>query len=149
MKQYKNMMDHTGWKHMNNFTLIDEGSFTQEELEMMALNQTFLLGNEQNIQIILDIINNKLQMSCRLLDRFVTKYPRENKDYEDKLMTYSKIYFDPFRRLRKVDYSFGNINFVSSIGQLNFFRWAIQNGIIDYVVAHREAIINSMKQNYN
>ena len=32
----------------------------------------------------------------------------------------------------------------TTIGQLNFFKWALENKIIDYVIAHREEIENDM-----
>ena len=39
-----------------------------------------------------------------------------------------------------------DINFYSSIGQLNFFQWAIRNKVIKYVHLHLKEIEYDMKE---
>ena len=70
-------------------------------------------------------------------------------EYKNELNGYSKKYFDPFCRKRKIIYSYKvpgkpTITFISSIAQLNFFKWAIENKIVDYVIDHFDAIFKDM-----
>lgn len=75
-----------------------------------------------------------------------------NIEYKNQLNGYSKQYFDPFCRKKKVIYCYKNnnggenINFLSSIGQLNFFQWAIRNKIFKYVQIHLKEIEEDMKE---
>tara|TARA_Y100000389_G_scaffold93550_1_gene90216 strand:- start:2277 stop:2984 length:708 start_codon:yes stop_codon:yes gene_type:complete len=78
-------------------------------------------------------------------------------NYKTQLKAYSKKQFDPFCRRERVDFEIttcGSDNklpcFIkTTIGQLNFFRWAIQNNIIDYAINNIKDIeydmINSIK----
>ena len=72
-------------------------------------------------------------------------------EYKNQLNGYSKIYFDPFCRKRKISYHYTNnnenvdITFMTSIGQLNFFKWAIQYKIITYVLNNLNKIEDDMK----
>lgn len=93
-------------------------------------------------------------------------------DYRQQLKGYQKEFFDPFRRKDRVyiryeklptdgykleciseaeneemskNESTTNIKTVviTTVGQLNFFRWAIRRGIINYINNHIEDIQNS------
>ena len=55
-------------------------------------------------------------------------------DYKLKLKAYSKKRFDPFCRWERISVPYDNENFMeTTIGQLNFFKWAIENQIINYI----------------
>ena len=66
------------------------------------------------------------------------------------MKSYSKEYFDPFRRKNKLNDKFTfkiNNNIIeTTIGQLNFFKWAIENKIIDYVIKNYNSIKDDMKK---
>jgi hypothetical protein len=65
--------------------------------------------------------------------------------YREELRTYSKQQFDPFRRNEHIVFRYGDGGELeTTIGQLNFFRWAIENGIVEYIRAHRKEIEASM-----
>lgn len=65
--------------------------------------------------------------------------------YRDELRTYSKQQFDPFRRNEHIVFRYGSGGEIeTTVGQLNFFRWAIENGIIDYISQHKADIENAM-----
>lgn len=113
-------------------------------------------------------------VSLRLLDYFVVNYaeeysvafphPQTNtlfevyKSYESCMKTYHKAFFDPFRRGReedRLDFEFsldslGSVDSVDSVdttlAQLNFFRWIIENGILNYVEENQEAISVAMRE---
>ena len=66
-------------------------------------------------------------------------------DYKLKLKAYSKKRFDPFCRWDRITipYSEG-INIQTTIGQLNFFKWAIENGVVKYIEDNYHIIQNDM-----
>ncbi len=115
---------------------------------------------------------NITDISLRILDWFVTRYSKagvfvdntsdELEDdytetnvpinvhlsYKGQLKTYKKRYFDPFRRKDKFNYEFiidgTSVLLFTTIGQLNFFLWAIENNILDYVKNNLEEITTAM-----
>ena len=55
-------------------------------------------------------------------------------DYKLKLKAYSKKRFDPFCRWERINIPFGEDSHIqTTIGQLNFFKWALENNILDYI----------------
>lgn len=87
--------------------------------------------------------------------KYVVIYKVNGKDfnvyisYKAQLDSYSKKQFDPFKRDHKGYGKFwlkynGNSKIETAICQLNFFRWCIENGILDYVKKHITAIKNDM-----
>jgi hypothetical protein len=117
-----------------------------------------------NLDKILKIINGNSKISLRLIDWFSTNYSKknyivytlrnnENKayrfkvyiDYKLKLKAYSKKRFDPFCRWDRINIPYKNDTFIqTTIGQLNFFRWVLENKIIDYIEKHYDEINNDM-----
>ena len=66
-------------------------------------------------------------------------------NYKRELNAYSKRLFDPFcRRERIMFQARGLESFVTTVGQLNFFRWFIEKEILEYVTENREAIEKDM-----
>ena len=81
------------------------------------------------------------------------------KSYKSQLKAYSKKYCDPFCRRERVIFDYQSneiINFkqtikmshknyiITTIGQLNFFRFAIQDNIISYAMEHINEIEHDM-----
>ena len=68
--------------------------------------------------------------------------------YNAALSGYKKEYFDPFARGKNcgkeiaIEHNGEIIN--TTIRQLNYFRWAINNGVIDYVRKHVDEIYDDM-----
>ena len=134
--------------------------------EDLLLESLYSFYNEQkNIEKILPIITGKSNISLRILDYFVTNYSKAFNvkidsdvyslsiyhDYKNKLKSYNKRFFDPFCRINKKNTT-NKIAFkytddqviITTIGQLNFFRWAVRLNIIDYVVENHNQINNEM-----
>ena len=66
-------------------------------------------------------------------------------DYKLKLKAYSKKRFDPFCRWDRIQIPFTPDNFIeTTIGQLNFFKWAIENKVLEYIELHYDIIENDM-----
>lgn len=58
-------------------------------------------------------------------------------DYKLRLKAYSKERFDPFCRWDRISIPYDNDNYMeTTIGQLNFFKWAIENCVIEYIEFH-------------
>ena len=114
-----------------------------------------------------NLINNKIQISLRIIDWFVTNYSKKNniywivnndrfsvfQNYKSQLKAYSKKFFDPFCRRERINFYYNKTDFIiTTIGQLNFFKWAIKNDIINYINDNYKKIEmdmhDSLKKNY-
>ena len=103
-------------------------------------------------------------ISLRVLEWVVTKCSKKNIDiqiddkeyfsinimYKAQLKSYKKKNFDPFRRDKKFCYNYDKKDpskiVVTTLGQLNFFKWAISNNIISCVEKHYSTIIETMNK---
>jgi len=131
---------------------------TQNDLLLNKLMQFYHKDN--NFEQMLEIINGQSKISLRIVDWFATNYskkyytvysiPSESRfkvynDYKLKLKAYSKKRFDPFCRWERITIPFKNDTFIqTTIGQLNFFKWALENEVITYITENYEAIDKDM-----
>lgn len=70
-------------------------------------------------------------------------------EYRAQLKSYTKMYFDPFRRHDRITFVIGSDSIETTVGQLNFFRWVFQNRILDYIQAHMsdiEKVLSAIKR---
>lgn len=68
-------------------------------------------------------------------------------NYKCQLKEYNKKNFDPFCRWNRIRmYYDKNKFFYTTIAQLNFFKWAIEKHILDYVIENLETIEKSMNE---
>jgi hypothetical protein len=121
-------------------------------------------NKENNLDKMLKIINGESRISLRIVDWFSTNYAKKNvttydtdncprfkvyNDYKLKLKAYSKRRFDPFCRWDRIKMPFGNKEFSieTTIGQLNFFKWAIENKIIKFIEENYTVIEQDMNLN--
>jgi hypothetical protein len=66
-------------------------------------------------------------------------------NYKSQLKAYSKKLFDPFCRRERIMFQIGQReSFLTTVGKLNFFRWAIEKGILDYIRHHTGEIEREM-----
>ena len=145
--------------------VINIKDFKSKELMYYRMLDKYFNDNatDEEIQTMIDIINGNHLISLRFLDWFVTRYcylyklsinvnNAYNKEknfninisYKAQLKSFKKKYFDPFRRKKKFYYQCSNNNLLllTTIGQLNFFRWAITNDIIKYTSENYKEIID-------
>jgi len=59
-------------------------------------------------------------------------------EYKSTLEGYSKKLFDPFCRTERIDFKVNDEVIKTTIGQLNFVRWCIQNNIIEHTLKEVE-----------
>ena len=72
-------------------------------------------------------------------------------DYKLKLKAYSKKRFDPFCRWDRISIPYDDVKgtFIeTTIGQLNFFKWALENKVVDYIEENYNEIEKDMNS-YN
>lgn len=142
---------------------VEDMKFSSKETYHYKRADKFLRSTDpKNIQKMLDIIDGHDQISLRLLDWFVTRYAKKNNisynvnnelfivhiGYKAQLKSFKKRYFDPFRRRKKFYYQYNKDDeskkLVTTIGQLNFFRWAFMNEVVKYVENNYKTILNAM-----
>ena len=69
-------------------------------------------------------------------------------NYKGQLKAYSKKNFDPFCRRERINFYYNPEKCITTtVGQLNFFKWAIENNILDYIKDHLEKIDLDMNIN--
>ena len=132
---------------------------TQNELLMKNLMEFY--KNGENLNRMMRIINGESKISLRIVDWFVTNYSKKQytvysldggstrfkvyNDYKLKLKAYSKRRFDPFCRWERITIPYDTEKFMeTTIGQLNFFKWAIENKIIDFIETNYQVIEDDM-----
>lgn len=91
--------------------------------------------------------------SIRCLNYFVVNYCKEvlveiqGKNlyhmYQTQLRYYRRRDFDPFRRGAKLDYGKG---LWTTTAQINFFAWAVRQGVLQYFERHHKTISVHMNQ---
>jgi len=66
-------------------------------------------------------------------------------NYKGQLKAYSKKNFDPFCRRNRIRFYYEDSKyFITTVGQLNFFKWAFETHIIDYINNHLKSIEDDM-----
>ncbi len=132
---------------------------TQNELLLSNLMEFY---TEDNLQKLIAVVNGQSRISLRIIDWFVTNYAKKNftvysipaktrcstvingeenmerfkvfNSYKLELKAYNKSRFDPFCRRDRITIPVsGSTGMVTTIGQLNFFKWAIENHVLTYI----------------
>lgn len=136
-----------------------------DKRDMMLMSLSHFYDNRNNISRIIPIINGESDISLRLLDWFVTNYSKKHNiilvrkpssyigqtyfnvysEYRKQLKSYNKQHFDPFRRKDRIKYYYEPHEYVeTTIGQLTFFKWVLEEGILDYIACHMNDIEEDM-----
>jgi len=150
----------------------DMNSFFKSKKELMfykMINNFFKQCKKEDIEKMVTIITKSEPISLRLLDWFITKYSKKtigieiggekqtfdvHISYKAQLRSFKKRQFDPFKRAepRKFNYYYDKNDkekkVTTTLAQLNFFKWAITNGILLYVEKNL-AQINKEMSNSN
>ena len=161
------------FKDFKNLNIIMSFTTKEETLVNFLLNYY-----KTKITLFKDIIYQNTPLSLRLLDWLVTNYSKKYNiiyplvssnetiyfniylDYKNQLKAYSKKFFDPFCRQKRLiintqtfkwrEYPNNTLDdiseneIVTTVGQLNFFRWFIDNKILDYALSNIKLIDSDM-----
>lgn len=138
---------------------------TQNDLLLKNLMIFYNTEENDNLDKMLRIITGESKISLRIVDWFATNYAKkyytlyvidqtvENvarrfkvyDDYKLKLKAYSKKRFDPFCRWDRISIPYKDGNCIeTTIGQLNFFKWALENKVVDYIDQNYDTIEKDM-----
>ena len=138
------------------------GYTTQNDLLLHNLMEYY--KKDDNLSKMLKIITGESKISLRIVDWFATNYakkyytlyPIEDAfgnirrfkvyvDYKLKLKAYSKRRFDPFCRWDRISIPYKDGTYIeTTIGQLNFFKWTLENEVVKYIEEHYETIEKDM-----
>lgn len=136
----------------------------KQELIMNSIKSFFI---ESNVEVILPILLGNTKISLRIIDWFVTNYSKKNNinyvltkdketvlfnvfiNYKLQLRAYTKKQFDPFCRRNRIKFIYNEDGkyLITTVGQLNFFKWAIENTVIDYIKENLNSIDTDMNTN--
>jgi hypothetical protein len=137
---------------------------SQENMIIKSLEKFY--EDTKNVNYFIPIVNSESNISIRLIDHFVTKYSKNNKinykikendveqtlnvytSYKQQLKAFQKKHFDPFSRGDRIPYFMGDSCIITTIGQLNFFKWFLSKKVYEYVFAnHKQIEIDMNKKN--
>ena len=132
--------------------------------ELLLVSLKDFYEEKRHVENFMHIIDGPSQISLRLIDWFITSYCKNARDgnpqyktlkniyqdYRSQLKAYKKLKFDPFRRRQRISFKISDqeasedkcIN--TTIGQLNFFKWAIDNGILKYINENFDTLESAM-----
>ena len=129
----------------------------KQELIIASLQRFY--SSRTDLAEIVELLKGTPDMSLRLIDWFVTNYSKTHStsyilngqefvvymNYKNQLKAYSKKLFDPFCRRERISFQIpGHEAFLTTVGKLNFFRWALEKGILEYIKGHQTEIEKDM-----
>lgn len=112
-------------------------------------------SNSDHLARVQCILQGESRISLRLLDWLVTNYAKKHNvsylvnnrhvivylAYKSHLKAYSKKMFDPFCRWKRIQF----MGMDTTVGQLNFFEWAIQDNVLAYLEENYDAVHADME----
>jgi len=142
---------------------------SQTQNELLLTNLLEFYKKDDNMERLMQIINGESKVSLRIIDWFVTNFAKKNftvysipaknrcstvingeenmerfkvfHHYKLELKAYSKVRFDPFSRRERIMVPYTNDTCLqTTIGQLNFFKWAIENQVLEYIEKNYDEI---------
>ena len=133
------------YKHDNNLDnmlkiITGESKISLRIVDWFATNYAKKYYTLYDIELPDKKIDTTDQTSAKVVKRFKVYI-----DYKLKLKAYSKQRFDPFCRWERISIPYKNGTFIeTTIGQLNFFKWALENNIIKYIEENYDVIEQDM-----
>jgi hypothetical protein len=125
----------------------------RRELLIVSLQRFY--NSHNDLSTLIPILKGEGELSLRVIDWFVTNYAKKHhisysvekqefivySQYKSQLKAFSKKMFDPFCRRERIQFQCGTHEpFITTVGQLNFFRWAFEKKILEYMKEHLEDI---------
>jgi hypothetical protein len=128
--------------------------------EVLIVSLQKFYSQHNDLKTLIPLLKGEGDISLRLIDWFVTNYAKKNHvsyninnqefvvylNYKSQLKAYSKKLFDPFCRRERIIFQCGSHeSFETTVGQLNFFRWAFEKDILSYMRLNLQDIHNEEK----
>jgi len=139
---------------------------SKSDLLLKTLKNYF---TEEKFKMVLPIITGNSKISLRVIDWFVTNYSKKNQiiykitenneecyiniynHYRSQLNAYGKKYIDPFcRGKERILFNVSDAQCVmSNLSQINFFKWAVQYKVLEYIDKNYDLIVKDMTETIN
>jgi hypothetical protein len=132
----------------------------KHDLIMKKVKRFF--DKEENFRKLKPMLTQECKISLRVLDWSTTNWSKKNTvmletyrngyketinmflDYKANLKAFSKKSFDPFCRRERIMLKFEcdpeQKTYISTTAQLNFMKWAIESGVLDYCQQNLELL---------
>ena len=141
-------------------------NLTSQEVLLLKSLEEFYHDNPF-FNLLVEIIDGTSMISRRTFEYFVTKYSHNHNisyeieekgikqnftvhsSYKDQLKAHKKKYFDPFGRGERIPFFANNDCVITTIGQLNFYRWFFTKKIFDYCLNNYNVIQTELLSNKN
>ena len=151
-------------QNAQNTNLGGGGTTITNQATLIFENLMRFYKERHHLDKMVDIVNGNSILSLRIIDWFVTNYSKKYyviyeinnhikqiarfnvyNEYKLQLKAYGKIKFDPFCRWTRIMVPLNDEKYIeTTIGQLNFFKWAIENDILAYIEEHYDSIDSDM-----
>ena len=128
--------------------------------EVLIFSLQRFYSSRDDLDKLVPILKGEGDISLRLIDWFVTNYAKKHHvsytisgqdfvvylQYKAQLKAFSKKLFDPFCRRERIMFQCGTHEaFETTVGQLNFFRWAFEKDILSYMRENLADILREEK----
>ena len=162
MVEELHMKDNNSSKSLNyNNQVINKLELTSQEVMLLNSLEEFY-NKKEHYNLLCSIINGTSFISRRTIEYFVTNYSDNHKiiyeleeknktirfnvhaSYKDQLKAHRKKYFDPFGRGDRIPFFSNNDCIITTIGQLNFYKWFFSKKVYNYCINNYKFIQDSL-----
>ncbi len=141
-------------------------NLTSQEILLLKSLEEFYQNNIY-FDLLMSIIEGSSSVSRRTFEYFVTNYAMKHNisyemiekglkynfivhsSYKDQLKAHKKKYFDPFGRGDRIPFFSNNDCIITTIGQLNFYRWFFTKNVYEYCIKNYNIIQSELLSNKN
>jgi hypothetical protein len=141
-------------------------NLTSQEILLLKSLEEFYQNNIY-FDLLISIIEGSSSVSRRTFEYFVTNYAMKHNisyemnekglkynfivhsSYKDQLKAHKKKYFDPFGRGDRIPFFSNNDCIITTIGQLNFYRWFFTKNVYEYCIKNYNIIQSELLSNKN
>ena len=128
---------------------------TENKNDLLLKSLLGFYKKSQNMKTLFKYVSKSSSVSLRVFDFLCTKYIKDKNviyyveknngkkvpfnlsvAYKAQLKAYSKLQFDPFKRHNRIEIKCSHCpegKLTTTIGQLNFFKFAIENKLIEWI----------------
>ena len=146
---------------MQNNKRVLMGMTYREKNQLQELVKSEFFNKDENVKSVVDLNNEKSKTPrLRAFDWAVTNFSKTKRScvfeegntevfdpyslYVGELKKFHRLLFDPFRRGTHVYFEYKNSVQITTVGQLTFIKWCIENKIDKYVETHYTEIKKNM-----
>ena len=150
----------------NNDSVYNKLNLTSQEILLLRSLEEFY-QNKEYYELLVSIIDGTSTISRRTFEYFVTNYASKHNiiyeldekgdknmhsfnvysSYKDQLKAHRKKYFDPFGRGDRIPFFCHDDCVITTIGQLNFYRWFFNKKIYEYCLENYNMIQSELLAN--